>query len=45
MKGVELLINALIIVVLALVVLLENLALFSGVWTLGVAGIGLGCKK
>ena len=45
MKGVELPINVIVIVVLALVVLLGILALFSGVWTPGVAGISLEAAK
>jgi hypothetical protein len=45
MKGVELPINVIVIVVLCLVVLLAILALFWGVWTPGVAGISLEAAK
>ena len=45
MKGVELPINVIVIIILALVVFLAIIALFSGVWTPGVAGIVLEAAK
>ena len=45
MKGVELPINVIVIVVLCLVVLLAIIALFFGVWTPGSTGITLEAAK
>lgn len=45
MKGVELPISTLVIVVLALIILLGILALFFGVWTPGSTGISLEAAK
>lgn len=45
MKGLELPINTLIIVVLALIILLAVLALFYGVWGPGSSGITLDAAK
>jgi hypothetical protein len=45
MKGVELPINVLVLVVLGLVILLGILALFYGVWTGGASGVSLESAK
>jgi len=45
MKGAELSINALVIMVLALVILLGILALYFGVWSPGASGISLEAAK
>lgn len=45
MKGVELPINTLIVVVIALAILLALIALFFGVWTPGSSGLNLDAAK
>jgi hypothetical protein len=45
MKGVELPISTIVIVVIALVILLAILALFFGVWTPGSSGVSLEAAK
>lgn len=45
MKGVELPINVLILVVLGLIILLAILGLFYGVWTGGASGVNLESAK
>jgi hypothetical protein len=45
MKGVELPINTIVIVVIALAILLALIALFFGVWTPGSSGITLDAAK
>ena len=45
MKGVELPINVLVIVVLALVVLIAIIALFFGVWTPGQSNVNIEATK
>ncbi len=45
MKGIELPINTLIIIVIALTILLALIALFYGVWTPGSSGLNLDATK
>jgi len=45
LKGVELPINTIVILVIALIILLAIIALFFGIWTPGVGGVSLEAAK